>query len=127
MQQQFQLYVRHPDFDLSLRLLVDLEEMSDAITGLSEIYKLKKLYQMAYHEAQDIVDVCIVPGNRISRVVARAFALLMRDRRPMKVTICTDFQTALKTLGVSQIEFERERAECDRSEIAEYNQRARSL
>ena len=75
----FQEYVRDPEFEPDLRLLVDLRGMTDAIAGLLEIRRLKRLYQIAYQDAVDVVDVVIVAKSGIAYKAARAFALFMRD------------------------------------------------
>jgi hypothetical protein len=91
-------YVRDPAFRPDLRLLVDLRDMTDAVAGLWEISKLKRLYQYAYCDAEGVVDVVIVTGNTIAFRAAQAFAVLMRDRRPMRVQVVRTWDAALAQL-----------------------------
>ena len=97
----FQEYVRDPEFEPDLRLLVDLRGMTDAIAGLLEIRRLKRLYQIAYQDAVDVVDVVIVAKSGIAYKAARAFALFMRDKRPLNIQITSDWADAHKKLGVN--------------------------
>ena len=96
----FYEYIRDPDFEPSLRILADLRGMTDAITGLMEIRKLKLLYQYAYRDTVGVVDVVIVPKAGVANRAARAFALFMRDKRPLKIQITSSWAEAHKMLGV---------------------------
>ncbi len=96
----FYSYVRDPDFKPDLRLLVDLTALTDAVAGLWEIKKLKNLYQHAYRDAEDAVDVVILTGNDFTNRLARVFAFFMRDRKPMNIQISGSLQDALAKLQI---------------------------
>lgn len=98
----FYTYLRDPLFRPELRLLVDLREMTDAVTGLWEISKLKQLYQYAYADAEDVVPVMIVTGGPIAQRAAQTFAIFMRDKRPMNIRITRDWSEALALLGLDE-------------------------
>lgn len=114
LEEQFQLYFRHPNFSPSNRFLVDLTQMTDAVTGLWEISKLKKLYQMAYSDAENMIDVCIVPGSLLSWNVAKAFSILMLDKRPMNIQVCSSVEDALGRLRISPEEYSKAKVEAAR-------------
>jgi hypothetical protein len=97
----FYIYIRDPDFQPDLRMLVDLRDMADAVTGLWEIARLKRLYQYAYNDAENAVDVVIVARNGIAMRVAKAFAMLMRDKKPLNIHVTRNWDDALARLGVS--------------------------
>jgi hypothetical protein len=96
----FFAFIRDADFQPDLRLLVDLRDMTDAITGLWEMSKLKQLYQYAYFDAVGAVDVVIVTKGAFATRVAKIFALLMRDRKPMIIHVTQSWSDALSRLGV---------------------------
>lgn len=96
----FYRYVRDPDFEPTLRLLVDLREMTDAVAGLWEMSKLKRLYQYAYCDARNEVDVVIVTRGKIAHRAAKLFAFFMRDRKPMNIQITDNFDDALARLKI---------------------------
>ena len=100
----FLQYVKDPAFEPDLRILADLSGMSDALAGLWEIQKLKKLYQYAYRDAVDVVDVIIVAKAGVAYRAARAFKLFMRDKRPLRIHICDSLVDAQSILGSSDQE-----------------------
>ena len=101
LERLFYQYIRDPDFEPDLRLLVDLRQMSDPVAGLWEIAKLNRLYRYAYRDAVSAVDVVILAGSDVSYRVARIFALFMRDKRPMDIRITRNLPEALAKLHVS--------------------------
>jgi hypothetical protein len=96
----FYKYIRDPNFEPELRILADLRGMTDAISGLWEIQKLKKLYQYAYRDAVGVVDVVIVVNKGIAFRAARAFRMLMRDKKPLNVKITDTIGDAQEMLGL---------------------------
>ena len=97
----FLKYVRDPEFAPDLRILADLRGMTDAIAGLWEIRKLKQLYQYAYNDAVGAVDVVIVTRPGMAYRSARAFQLIMRDKRPLDIHITNSMAEAQRMLGLS--------------------------
>lgn len=97
----FYEYVRDPEFRPDMRILADLREMTDAVAGLLEILRLKKLYQYAYRDAVGAVDVVIVARRGIAYRAARAFKLFMFDRKPLNILITQDLGRAQEILGLS--------------------------
>jgi hypothetical protein len=97
----FYEYVRDPEFRPDMRILADLREMTDAVAGLLEILRLKKLYQYAYRDAVGAVDVVIVAKKGIAYRAARTFKLFMFDRKPLNILITQDLGHAQEILGLS--------------------------
>lgn len=97
----FYVYIRDPDFRPDLRMLVDLRDMTDAVTGLWEIARLKQLYQYAYFDAKSAVDVVIVTRGGMAARVAKAFAMLMRDKKPMNIHVTRHWNDALARLDIA--------------------------
>lgn len=102
LERLFITYIRDPEFRPDLRMLVDLREMSDAVTGLWEISKLKQLYKFAYRDTPNAVDVVIVTASATAHRVAQAFALLMRDKKPLNIRLTKDWDQALRWLGLTE-------------------------
>lgn len=101
LERLFFSYLRDPDFVPDLRILADLRGMTDAFAGLWEIHKLKMLYQYAYHDAVGAVEVVIVTRPGPAHRAARAFQLLMRDKRPLHIHITDTLAKAQDLLGLS--------------------------
>lgn len=97
----FSEFIRDPEFSPGLRILADLRGMTDALAGLWEIRKLKRLYQHAYNDAVGVVDVVIVANKGIGYRAARAFQLFMRDRKPLVIRITDSMAEAQSMLGLS--------------------------
>lgn len=100
LERLFLRYLRDPDFSPDLRVLADLRGMTDAFAGLWEIRKLKQLYQYAYHDAVGAVDVVIVTGKGLAHRAARAFQLLMLDKRPLAIRVTNCMAQAQEYLGL---------------------------
>ncbi|EEW23717.1 hypothetical protein [Rhodobacter ferrooxidans] len=94
-------YLRDPAFAPDLRILADLRGMTDALAGLWEIRKLKALYQFAYHDAVGVVDVVIVTGRGMAFRAARAFQLIMHDKKPLVIRITDSMAAAQSMLNLS--------------------------
>ena len=103
LEKLFRRYVRDPAFAPDLRILADLRGMTDAVAGLWEIRKLKNLYQYAYNDAVGAVDVVIVTRPGIAYRSARAFQLLMRDKKPLDIHIKDSLVNAQRILGLNDI------------------------
>lgn len=98
LKRTFLAYAHDPAFSPDLRILADLRGMTDALAGLWEIRKLKALYQYAYHDAVGVVDVVIVTGTGVAFRAARAFQLMMRDRKPLAIRIAKSMAEAQSML-----------------------------
>lgn len=101
LERLFFSYLRDPEFVPDLRILADLRGMTDAFAGLWEIRKLKLLYQYAYHDAVGAVEVVIVTHKGPAYRAARAFQLLMRDKKPLDIHITDSMAKAQGLLGLS--------------------------
>ncbi len=101
LEKLFLRYVRDPAFAPDLRILVDLRGMTDALAGLWEIRKLKSLYQYAYNDVVGAVDVVIVTRPGMAYRAARAFQLIMRDKKPLDIHIADSMENAQRILGLS--------------------------
>jgi hypothetical protein len=97
-------FLRDPDFEPDLRILADLRDMTDAVAGLWEIKKLKELYQYAYHDVVRAVDVVIITRGGLAYRAARAFQLMMVDKRPLVIKITDSIAVAQKLLALSDSE-----------------------
>jgi hypothetical protein len=101
LEQLFLTYLRDPAFAPDLRILADLRGMTDALAGLWEIRKLKDLYQYAYNDAVGAVDVVIVTRNGLAYRAARAFQLIMLDKKPLVIQITDSMAEAQNMLTLS--------------------------
>ncbi len=94
-------YIKHPEFVPSLRIIADLRFMRNAMAGLWEVRRLKKLYQYAYRDAVGAVDVTIVVSHGLPYKLARAFKLFMADKKPLNVRILKDLPEAQREMHLS--------------------------
>ena len=100
LRELFFKYIRDPEFNPDFRILADLREMTDAIAGLWEIQKLKRLYQYAYNDRIAVVDVVIVVNKGIAYRAARAFQMFMRDKGPLVIRVTDSMLEAQSMLGL---------------------------
>jgi hypothetical protein len=92
--------LRHPSFRTDLRTLVDMRELTDAVGGLWEFWKLKELYKSFYPPTAQAVDVVLLTNSAIAYRAARIFAWVMRDAHPLRVRVTNDLEKALRLLSL---------------------------